>query len=302
MPRNADNIATFVEVVRQRSLSAAARSLGLPKSTVSRRLVRLEAELETKLLHRNARRVTLTAAGRGFYAEVAGPVEALDTAVAALERSSKEPRGTIRLTAPPDLGRMVLAPMFVAFLERYPEIALDASFSNRIVDLVDESVDLAVRAGRIVKGDLIARKLCDSELQLAAARTSVAQWPADAEPRSLERQAFVLYRASGGSQTLKLERAADKKPKAVELTVQGRINVDDYAAMAELVATGRGIGLMPAIHLREGVAAGKLVRVLPDWSSRSAHVYLVYPARQQPERVRLLAEFLIDAFARVEHV
>ena len=302
MPRNADNIATFVEVVRQRSLSAAGRSLGLPKSTVSRRLLRLESELETKLLHRNARRVTLTTAGRGFYAEVAGPVEALDTAVAALERSSKEPRGTIRLTAPPDLGRMVLAPMFVAFLERYPEIALDASFSNRIVDLVDESVDLAVRAGRIVKGDLIARKLCDSELQLAAASASAAQWPADAEPRSLERQPFVLYRASAGSQTLKLERTADKKPKAVELTVQGRINVDDYAAMAELVAAGRGIGLMPAIHLREGVQAGKLVRVLPEWSSRSAHVYLVYPARQQPERVRLLAEFLIAAFARVEHV
>jgi DNA-binding transcriptional LysR family regulator len=119
--RNADNIATFVEVVRQHSLSAAARTLGLPKSTVSRRLLRLEQELNTKLLHRNARRVTLTPPGRSFYASVVGAVEALDTAVSALERSSQEPRGTIRVTAPADLGRMVLAPMFVAFLERYPD-------------------------------------------------------------------------------------------------------------------------------------------------------------------------------------
>jgi len=301
LPRNADNIATFVEVVRQHSLSAAARSLGLPKSTVSRRLLRLEQDLDTKLLHRNARRVALTAPGRSFYASVVGAVDALDTAVSALERSSQEPRGTIRVTAPPDLGRMVLAPMFVAFLERYPDITLDASFSNRIVDLVEESVDLAVRAGRVVKGDLIARKLCDSELQLAAASALAARLPAGAEPRSLEQQPFVLYRASAGSQTLKLERA-DKKAKTLELNVRGRISVDDYAALAELVAAGQGIGLLPAIHARDGVQAGRLVRVLPEWSSRSAHIYLVYPARQQPERVRLLAEFLVEAFARLGSV
>lgn len=299
MPRNADNIATFVEVVRQHSLSAAARSLGLPKSTVSRRLLRLEQELETKLLHRNARKVTLTAPGRSFYGSVVGAVDALDTAVSELERSSKEPRGTIRVTVPPDLGRMVLARMFVAFLERYPDIALEVSFSNRIVDLVEESVDLAVRAGRVLKGDLIARKLCDSELQLVAANELAAQLAADADPRSLEQQPFVIYR---GNQTLKLERAGDKKPKTLELRVHGRISVDDYAALAELVAAGQGIGLLPAIHARDGAQAGRLARVLPEWSSRSAHVYLVYPARLQPERVRLLAEFLVEAFARVGSV
>jgi DNA-binding transcriptional LysR family regulator len=302
VPRNADNIATFVEVVRQHSLSAAARSLGLPKSTVSRRLLRLEQELQTKLLHRDSRRLTLTGPGRSFYASVVSAVDALDTAVSALERSSTEPRGKIRVTAPADLGRMVLAPMFVAFLERYPEIELDASFSNRIVDLVEEGVDLAVRAGRVAKADLIARKLCDSELQLAAASELAAKLPAAAEPRSLEQQPFVLHRASAGSQTLKLERGEGKKSKTVELSVRGRISVDDYAALAELVAAGQGIGLMPAIHARDGVRAGRLARVLPEWSSRSGHVYLVYSARQQPERVRLLAEFLVDAFAHVANV
>jgi DNA-binding transcriptional LysR family regulator len=301
VPASADNIATFVEVVRHQSLSAAARSLGLPKSTVSRRLMRLEEELHARLLHRDARKITLTAAGRRFYESVFGAVDALDAAVSALEQSSTEPRGTIRITAPPDLGRMVLSPMFVAFLERHTEIALDVMLTNRLVDLVQEGIDLAVRAGRVVKGDLIARKLCESELQLAASPALAAQQLED-DVQSLTRQPFVLYRAPGRSQAIKLERASNRRQKSVELTVAGRISVDDYAAMAELVAAGQGLGLMPGIHVAEGIRTGTLVRVYPEWSSRSAHVYLVYPTRQQPERVRLLTQFLLEAFFNVGSV
>lgn len=302
MPKSADNIATFVEVVRQHSLSGAARSLGLPKSTVSRRLLRLEEELQNKLLHRTARKITLTPAGRGFYASVVGPVDALDAAVAALEQSSQEPRGSIRVTAPPDIGRMVLAPMFVAFLERYPEIALDVVFTTRFVELVEEGVDVAVRAGKTGQGDLIARKVCDSELQFAASPKTAERLAASSDVRSLADQPFVLYRAPSRRQTVKLERGAGKRGKPVELEIAGRISVDDYAAMAELVAAGDAIGHMPALHVRDGIESGRLVRVFEEWSSRASHIYVVYAARQQPERVRLLTEFLIDAFAKVRVV
>jgi DNA-binding transcriptional LysR family regulator len=300
VPPSADNIATFVEVVRRQSLSAAARSLGLPKSTVSRRLVRLEEELRSQLLQRDAQKLALTAVGRRFYASVVTAVDALDAAVTQLEQSSTEPRGTIRLTAPPDLGRMVLAPMLVAFLERHPDISLDLVLTNRTVDLVQEGIDVAVRASRLSDGRLIARKLCESELQLAvsAARSK----DVDAEHvRSLEQQSFVLHRATGNSQVIKLERAhgsSRTQRKPVELTVIGRINVDDYAALSELVASGQGVGLMPAIHVRDGVSAGRLLRIFPEWSSRAANVYLVYATRQQPERVRLLSEFLAERFAK----
>lgn len=298
MPPSADNIATFVEVVRRQSLSAAARSLGLPKSTVSRRLVRLEEELHSQLLLRDARKIALTTVGRRFYGQVVSAVDALDAAVTQLEQSSSEPRGTIRITAPPDLGRMVLAPMFVAFLERHADIALDVVLTNRAVDLVQEGIDVAVRASRLSEGSLIARKLCEAELQLAVSKER--QSPDAGNIRSLEQRPFVLHRATGNSQVIKLERAqgtsrALRKP--VELTVSGRVNVDDYAALAELVAAGQGVGLMPAIHVRDGVSAGRLVRVFPEWSSRAAHVYLVYATRQQPERVRLLSEFLLESFA-----
>jgi DNA-binding transcriptional LysR family regulator len=303
MPPSADNIATFVEVVRRQSLSAAARSLGLPKSTVSRRLGRLEDELHDKLLLRDARKITLTATGQRFYAAVVAAVDALDAALLSLEQNSQQPRGTIRITVPPDLGRMLLAPIFVAFLEQQPEISLDVMFTNRLVDLVQEGVDLAVRASRVLKGDLIARKLCDSGLQLAVAAKHAALTAKSADIRTLERGAFVLYRAEAGRQTIKLERsAAGKGPKQVELDVSGHINVDDYAAMAELVATGDCVGLMPAIHVQDGVQNGRLVRLYPEWSSRSGHVYLLYASRQQPARVRLLTEFLIAAFSKLDSV
>ena len=304
MPPSADNIATFVEVVRRQSLSGAARSLGLPKSTVSRRITRLEQELHSQLLQRDARKVVLSAAGRRFYESVVSAVDALAEAVSQAELRRTEPRGLIRVTAPSDLGRMVLAPMFVAFLERHPEITLDLVLTNRTVDLVQEGLDLAVRAGR-VEGKLIARKLCASALQLAASSRHTREEKGDSI-RKLSEQPFVLHRAGGNSQLIKLLRVQEASPvsrasrgsrNAVELTVQGRISVDDYAALAELVAAGQGVGLMPAIHVREGVASGALVHIFPEWSSRAQNVYLVYPTRQQPERVRLLTEFLLTAFA-----
>jgi DNA-binding transcriptional LysR family regulator len=167
---------------------------------------------------------------------------------------------------------------------------------------VQEGVDLAVRAGRVSQGDLIARKLCDSELQLAASPSGASRIDESAGIEILEQRAFVLYQADGLRQTLRLERGPRKSPKSVELQVSGRLNVDDYAALAELVSAGEGIGLLPAIHVQEGLRSGRLVRVFSDWSSRSSHVYLVSSARQQPARVRLLSRFLIDAFAQFGRV
>ncbi|HEY2732535.1 MAG TPA: LysR substrate-binding domain-containing protein [Polyangiales bacterium] len=296
MSTSADNIATFVDVVRHRSLSAAARSLGLPKSTISRRLIRLEAQLQNKLLQRDARKITLTAAGRRFYDSVVMPIDALAAAVSGLEQSSREPRGTIRLTAPSDLGRMVLAPMLVAFLERHPEIALDLVLTNRRVDLLQEGIDLALRAGPVGEGSFLARKLCDSSLQLAASARHGAKFK-KLDIRALALEPFVLYGAAGRTQTIKLERSQGR-PRKIELSVSGRISVDDYATLAELVAAGQGIGLLPAIHLRERVDTAQLIQLLPEWSSHAAQVHLLYPSRQKPQRVQLLIEFLFDAFAK----
>ena len=246
MTADRDGIATFVEVIRRGSLAAAGRELEVPKSTVSRRLARLEGQLDVKLVHRDARKVTATPEGVRFYDAVVDAIDTLDTAVATIEDSTAAPRGTVRVTAPSDLGRMLLIPELVRFLEQYPEISLDLVLTNRFVDLVQERIDLAVRAGAVTEPNLIVRKLRPSE-------------------------------------------------EAVDLTVSGRVNVDDYTAMAELVAAGQGIGLMPALHATEGERAGRLVRIFPGWTLPSTPIHLVYPTRQLPERARLLVDFLDNA-------
>ena len=287
-----DNIATFVEVIRRNGLAAAARHLGVPKSTVSRRLARLEEQLDAKLVHRDARRVTPTPEGSRFYDSVVDAIDVLDTAVATIEESTTEPRGTIRVTAPSDLGRMLLIPRFVEFLERYPDISLDLVFTNRFVDLVQERVDLALRAGRVTDPNLIARKLLSSDFQLAAHPDSDI---ACDDITGLEAYPFVLYRKRGQTQVLRLEKGSGDAHETVELTVSGCVNVDDYSAMVELVAAGQGIGLMPELHVAEGEKAGRLVRVFPEWALPAPPIHLVYSTRQLPERVRLLIDFLCGA-------
>ena len=289
-----DNIATFVEVIRRRSLAAAARHLGVPKSTVSRRLARLEEQLDTKLVHRDARRVTATSEGSRFYESVVDAVDVLNTAVATIELNTTEPRGTIRVTAPGDLGRLLLIPHFVAFLERYPDISLDLLFTNRFVDLVQEGVDLALRAGRVTEPNLIARNLFPSDFRLAAHPDANIECADIAE---LEQYPFVLYRGRGRTQVLRLERGSGEHRESVELTVSGRVNVDDYDAMVELVAAGQGVGLMPEIHIAEGKRAGRLVPIFTGWSLPAPPVHLVCSTRQLPERVRLLIDYLSNAFA-----
>lgn len=292
MKADKDNIATFVEVIRRDSLAAAARHLGVPKSTVSRRLARLEEQLDTKLVHRDARRITPTPEGTRFYDSVVDAVDVLDTAVATIEARTTTPTGTIRVTAPSDLGRMLLIEELAKFLDLYPDISLDLVFTNRFVDLVQERVDLAVRAGPVTEPSLIARKLLPSDFQLAAHPTN----DIDCEDiTGLQAYPFVLYRKRGQTQVLRLEKRDEDVHEAVELTVSGRVNVDDYTAMVELVAAGQGVGLMPALHVAEGEKAGKLLRVFPDWVLPSSPIHLVYSTRQQPERVRLLIDFLCKA-------
>ena len=292
MRADKDNIATFVEVIRRNSLAAAARHLGVPRSTISRRLARLEEQLDTKLVHRDARRVTPTPEGSRFYDSVVDAIDVLDTAVATIEESTTEPRGTIRVTAPSDLGRMLLLEQFVSFLERYPDISLDLVFTNRFVDLVQERVDLALRAGAVTDPNLIARKLLPSSFQLAAHPTNHIDCD---DITGLQAYPFVLYRKRGQTQVLRLEKGSGEDHETVELTVSGRVNVDDYTAMVELVAAGQGIGLMPELHVAEAEKADQLVRIFPEWILPAPPIHLVYSTRQLPERVRLLIDFLCES-------
>ena len=287
-----DEIATFVRAVRGGSLAGTGRELGVPKSTVSRRVSRLEQQLAVKLLHRDGRQMVLTAEGKQLFDRVAGSVDAIDLAMQASQESMAMPRGAIRLTAPADFGRLLLAKELVGFGRLYPEIRVDLSLTDRFVDVIQEGFDLAIRAGvgpeTSAAQNLISRKLMPSALKLAGTAAMAKQVKCLDDLKAMP---FVLFRTTHREQTLRLR---SKKGRTFDVPVSGRYVVHDYAAMAALVAEGAGLGLLPQMHIANSPSA--LTAILPDVAMFTGDVLLVYPTRQFPRRVSLLIDHLTRAF------
>ena len=283
-----DEIATFVRVVRHGSLAGAARELSVPKSTVSRRLKRLEEVLQVRLLHRGPRKFTLSSEGKQLFDNVHASIEQVELAIHSALEGGTMPRGHIRITAPEDFGRLLLLDELRAFAELWPDISFEVDLSNRFVDMVQEGYDLAIRAtpAFVVPGSesLVTRKLVTSKLQLAGSAASTKQVDSLDD---LKGQPFVLFRQPSLRQELELTTTSGRRQR---LAVEGRFVVHDYGSMAALVAQGAGYGLLPRMHIEYSRSA--LRCILPKLYVDTRDIALVYPSRQLPRRVSLLIEHL----------
>lgn len=283
-------LATFVVVAEASSFSAAAKKLGVIRSSVSRAVAALEQELRVQLFSRTTRQVALTSAGRTLYAKVAPQLSSLKDAVGALPEREELPVGTLRLTAPLDIGSLVLPAALAAFSLRFPALQLDMRLSNRNADLVGEGFDAALRVlpPRRRDSSLVARRLTDVEMSVFASPIYLAR---AGTPRSIEdaaAHAWVTFAHWKFSGTL----APLSKAKA-------RWIGDDASFVANAVVAGVGLGLVSTFLMREHVASGTVVRVLPRVSVSAGGLYLVHPpARHVPRKVSTLRDFLVDHFAR----
>lgn len=282
-------LSTFVVVAEAASFSAAAKKLGVIRSSVSRSIATLERELGVQLFSRTTRQVALTSAGRALYGRVASQLMQLKDAVGALPERDELPSGALRVTAPLDIGALLLPGVLAPFSLRYPAVQLDMRLSNRNVDLVSEGFDAALRVMRPRRGDspLVARKLTDIEMNVFANPTYLAR---TSTPRSVEDAvdhawvSFTERRFAGA-----LARLAKAKPRWVG---------DDVAFVANAVVAGVGLGLLPTFLVRDQVAAGTVVRVLPRVSVSAGALYFVYPpTRHVPRKVSALRDFLVEHFA-----
>ncbi len=282
-----DELGTFVRVVRRGTFAQAARELGVPKSTLSRRLNRLEATLRVKLLHRGPRRFTLTTEGTHLFESIHASIDQIEVAVHAAMQGGSLPEGHIRITAPEDFGRLLLLQELAVFGKQWPHITFEVELTNRYVNLVEESFDLAIRAHSEHLADtpstVITKKLMRSPLciaQSAGATTTITTL------KEVQAQPFILFKGYK-HQELCLQHKSGRKEK---LSVQGSIAVHDYGAMATLIAQGAGLGLLPRMHIDHGQS--KIIQILPDYCVATDNLSLVYPNRQLPHRVSLLAEHL----------
>jgi DNA-binding transcriptional LysR family regulator len=290
-----NRIAVFVRVVDAGSFTAAAATLGVRKSSVSRNVAGLEAALGIRLLQRTTRKQSLTDAGRAYYQRARDSLAALEEAEQALSALGAEPRGVVRVTAPVDLAGD-LAPIAAAFLRAHPAVRIETVLTARYVDLVKEGVDLAVRAGPLTDSSLLARRIGDTELALFAAPAYLEAAGRPTRLAQLTEHECVLYRAGGPTATWRLSgpRGDD------EVTVRGRTDTDEFAFLRAMLLAGFGIGLAP-IHLFASlVESGALERVLPRYARRSAPVHLVWPSRHfEPAAVTLFRDALAEALPRV---
>ena len=295
-PLDLNQVSAFVRVMEAGSFTAAARTLGLPKSSVSRRVSALEKSLRSRLLQRGTRKLVLTEAGRLYFERARASLAGLADANSAVTDMSKEIAGPIRFTAGGD-NTGLIASLISEFLGRYPKVQLDVVLTPRRVDLVNEGFDLALRAGALVDSSLVVRRVGRSDHGLFASRAYLRK---DSKPQrvsDLARHRFVLFGEPHQREQLRLTGPhGDETVK-----VQGPLIVHEMSFAADVIAAGVGIGLVPEAYFgwaKKGgsrSASADLVRVLPDYRVIGSDMSLVSPpTAYEPTRVALLRDFLAE--------
>jgi DNA-binding transcriptional LysR family regulator len=290
-----NELLVFTRVVQAGSFTAAARRLKMPKSSVSRKVSDLEERIGARLLHRTTRKLGLTDAGRIYFERAAPIVSDIEQADQAVGESQAAPRGLLRVTAP--LSFALLGPMVASFLERYPEVRVELVCADRVVNLVEEGFDVAIRAGRLVDSTLIARRLGAMKRVLVASAGYLKRHPRLKSPADLEKHPCIAF-GSAPTPTLWTLHSGEKK---VDVRVPARLSANDMDMMVDAARAGIGIAWLPEHHVSVELAKGRLKRVLSDWSSPETPVHAVYPsARHLSQKVSAFVELLREEFSRTK--
>ena len=270
-----DGIAVFVKVVQAGSFSQAAKLLNMPNSTVSAKVAALEKRLGVTLVQRTTRRLHLTEAGEGYFRRCMTALEELHAAESELESERSETKGVLRLTAPVELGRSALPPVLDVLMKRHPAIKIDLIITNRLVDLVAENIDVAVRAGPLKDSGLIAKRFVLGQFGLWASPSYLKNNSVPRNPDELKEHDCLRFAPFTGRK-LQLTNGRER----AQIALAGRITADDFEALRALAVLGWGIALLPSFLCAEEAKERKLVSVLPNWRGDSVTISVVYPAQR----------------------
>ncbi len=287
----------FVGVVDAGSFVAAADQLGMSKAAVSRHVSELEQRLGVRLLHRTTRRLSLTQEGEAFLARARDINASLEAAEAELSTRAESASGLVKVSVPVSFGIRHLAPLWGEFLQAQPRVSLDVQLADRVVDLVDEGFDLAVRIARLPDSSLVCRQLASTRLVLCASPDYLQRRGRPRHPDDLAGHDVIGYSLMATADQWQLTGPAG--PVAVKVYPRLWTNNGDTCVAAALQAGG--IQMQPTFLVADALAAGRLVEVLPEYRGIELGVYAVYPTRKFVlPKVRALVEFLAHKLARVD--
>jgi len=288
-----EEMRAYAAVVDAGSFVRAADALQVSKTAVSRLIGDLEARLHVRLLHRTTRKLSLTVEGEVFHARCKELLAGVEEAEAEATSAAGKAIGPLRLNVPVSFGLLHLAPLWPAFLQQHPQVTLDVTLSDRIVDLVDEGYDVAVRIAQLPSSSLVSRKLTSTRLVLCASPKYLRRHGAPAHPSEIASHAVFTYTLLTMGEQWMFE--GPNGPVSVRVTPRMRSNSGDTCCAAAL--QHKGIVLQPSFMVDTHLRSGSLVEVLPLYRSLELGVYAVYASRKHvTPKVRVLIDFLVAAF------
>ena len=290
------SLQSFVRVVELGSFTAAAREAGVSQPSMSKAVAALERDLGVRLLKRTTTSLALTEEGRRFYRRSKGLMEEYEDAKADVRGQTRSLAGRLVVTAPVGLGELRLNALALEFLAAYPGIELELILNDRYVDLVEEGVDVAIRLGRDLPPNLIARKLGASPRVLVASPAYLRRTAKIRTPKDLAKHEYIRF--AGVSALTRL--AFSKGAATVVVVPRGRYCVNSSLALRDCFLAGAGLGSAPAWLVQDLIDTGALVALLPRWTLPPQDLHLVYPSRKyQPQRTLALLQFLTERLPRL---
>ncbi len=287
----------LVRVVQAGSFRSAARTLGMPKTTVSRKVAELEAQLGVQLLQRTTRSLSLTDAGAVFVDEAEAAIARLDAAEAAVTELQREPRGTVRVTTTVPLGQRFLAPIVPEFLDAYPALEVVVHLTDRHVDLVSERCDVALRTGSLADSSLVAKLVGSSTYRVVASPAYLARHGTPRRPSDLSGHSCLRFAKSGTA--VRTTWPFGKGKRALDVPVTGRLVSDDFMLLRTAAELGHGIARLPMAVASESFRAGQLVSPMESQAPPPMPVHLIHlGGRHVPPRTRAFLDFVHPRLAR----
>ncbi len=266
-----NEIAIFIQVVQNGSFIKASRKLGVPHSTVSFKVASLEKRLGMALLHRTTRKLSVTSAGESFFNRCLLGLNEIQSAEEELAFSVAEPRGTLRITAPLELSLSKLNQAVSEYTERFSKVSVEVFYSDRVVDLLGEGFDLAIRAGNLRDSTLKIKKLGDVFFILVSTREYIKSSGQLEHPRDLSDHSCIHFSPFAGKQW-----ALVNQKTHIQVPIPSRISLNDLSAIRQMVLAGKGVALLPYHLCAEDLREKRLVQVLSDWRTKGTPIHFVY--------------------------
>lgn len=285
-----NEMAIFAHVVEAGSFTGAAKRLGFPKSTISRKITQLEERLGVRLIQRTTRSLNLTDTGSAYYNQCSRILEEIKEANLAVTQMQSIPTGNLRVSAPVLFGSTVLATLVAEFINLYPQVDVDLVLSDQQLDLIQDGIDISFRVGQLEDSSLIGRHLGDVRAMLCASPEYLKKNPAPSHPDQLAEHTLMT-----APQWQQWQLNGPNNQQVNVPANKTRITANDFATLYTLALSGAGIAPLPMMIAAAAVRSGRLVQVLPEWPFDSAPIHALYPSnRHLSAKVRSFVDFIIE--------